>query len=118
MADLKAFRPSRHTTPHRTADFAALRKGAGHPRHPFGRKIPHGTDARIRPEPDGTQKLIPPTPLRQTTQFPLIFKSSIQGTLKKLSLEILQAAETEGKLPQRFSLAKREVPSRRKVAVR
>ena len=28
------------------------------------------------------------------------------------------AAETEGKLPQRFSLAKREVPSRRKVAVR
>ena len=41
----------------------------------LGRKIteastsyPPGTDARIRPEPDGTQTLMPPTPLRQTTQ--------------------------------------------------
>ena len=38
--DKSRLRPSRHTTPHRTADFAALRKGAGHPRHPFGRKNP------------------------------------------------------------------------------
>lgn len=56
--------------------------------------------------------------LPRRPQFPLIFKSSIQDDLKNFSLEILHAADIEGKLPQRFSLDKREVPSRRKVAVK
>lgn len=46
--------------------------------------------------------------LPRRPQLPLIFKSLIQGTSKNSSFEILQAPENDGKLPQRFSLARRE----------
>ena len=55
----RSFAPQRLRTaaPHRTADLAALRAGAVDPRHPLGGARTDPTDARLRHEPDGAEKL-------------------------------------------------------------
>ena len=50
-------RPAGGAAAHGAADFAALRTGAVDPRHPLGGTRTDQADARLRREPDGTQKL-------------------------------------------------------------